>query len=476
MVKTKSWMAMTLTLLLVGTMACGEDETDHETARQAISSNAKTVSTNVVGSISFLDQSALISRALGSATGGGCAGESSGADFDTGTCESDSLEIDEAAMEQSVDELTRVLEARVFTRANVESESGQSVTYRLKGRVVCAEGNEVDRECADLVDRAQVRLVVTAPDEDVRMDIHIGPDRAHPLTLELRPDLVAVTIHLEGIKGAVEHLAFLEGETPELPDRMSGSIRLALQADSSQRASLTLSVLKAIDVANDDWRFALGASEPTLEVVADAGARTLEATSDIGSFDARFPFTDDRYDSQTGDLIETTHRVDLSLGGSSASALLSVDDDKFTVTNIGLGDKTSTLSIDGSQVLAIDLNANDGRRFDATVSALSDDQFEVQLSPIFDLVVDLDFIDAPDTFEVDDWMLDEVLHIVAQGASGATLRLGSDDVEVVEGQLSISLDNAGITHDVATGQCLIAPDRDSADVNPFDELSVEACR
>lgn len=489
------WMKVALVFAIATSIACSDDEIDHKTAQQSISANTAEVSKRVASSIAFLDESLLMQDAFQFGASE-CLSSSSGADFDTGECSVEPFELDDAEMQRAIDEATGVLETRIFASGNVEAENGSTVTYLLRGNVVCNEGGSVDADCANAVDDAEIRLVVSAPaTDDIKIEFQIGPTRARPLDLELGTTELAANLYLGGVKGAVEHLALLDGEVPDLPAQMSGTLRLALKAESDTRASLTFSVIDAINVQSDEWRLAVGKSSPTFQLTADAALETLESRADLAAIDARFPSIETSYDAVSGETIEVTRRIDLALGGASSATVLSVGDDTLTVTDIGLGDTTTRLSIDGNDVLAVDLNPTDGRRFNATISALEGDAVEVALSPVFDLMVDMNFINAPEVFDVDDWMLDETLSIVADGANGSRLLFADDQVEVLEGNLSITLGNAAISHQAGEGQCLLTDDQppvamsgdstcsesectveleDSS--NPFDEILVGNCQ
>ena len=479
--------------LAAGTMACGGDDIDHKSAQQSISSNTNTLSMRVASSIAFLDESELFQDAFEFSDSACVVESSSGADFDTGECVREPVRLDEGEMQQSIDQLTQVLETRVFTSANIESESGSEITYLMRGNVVCAEEESVDQDCANTVDEAEIRLRVASPaNDEITIDILVGPARTNPLDLELSPTLVAAQVDLRAVKNTIEHLALLDGENPELPEQMSGTIRLAIAAPTANRATATFSILEAINIADDEWRLTVDRSSPTTQITADAAEKSLETVSNLGTVEARFPSTEYSYDAVTGEESEITRRVDFTLGGLTGATVLSAGDDSLTLTELGLGDVTSRLSIEGREVLSVDLNADDGRTFNATISA-ANDSLEIAVAPVFDLLVDMNFVDAPEYFaDIDDWMLDETLSILASGSNGARMVISDGEVEMLEGKLALTLGNAAISHQVDAGQCLLAEETQNAStsctdaecsdgfvdesVNPFDELSVGACR
>ena len=145
--------------LMVGAtvVACGDDtskdglDIDHQTTSQAISANSRAMAERVVNGLDAIDESRLLTDALGLVDTGetNCAGsiDGSGAEFDTGACESTGLELDPVELDDGAQELIGELERRIFSAENIETQTSKAITYLLRGDVVCADGAEVDREC-----------------------------------------------------------------------------------------------------------------------------------------------------------------------------------------------------------------------------------------------------------------------------------------------------------------------------------------
>lgn len=464
----------------VGLLACGPntksgeekgESIDHATAKQAIVANTRSVSSSLGASIAFLETSNVFA-ASAEAAFPGTADECLGCDEPVEPTEPAELEIDfDAELEAQTDEMTQWLETHVFTDANVESEDGTSVTYLLDGATVCAAEGAADPDCVANVDQLELRLVVESPAAgDVDVDVLIGPDQHNPLSLQVHSDMLAVEIDFAGIKGAIEHIDSIQEIDADLPATFEGRIRGELLVEGPEKVKAALSVLSAVNVADGDISISLGESSPAFSVAIDGTAKTLTAVNDLGRFIVEAPMTTYSYDSETQVETETSHDVKIDLAGLTATTVLDAAAELITVTGAGLGNGTSTVHYDGAEVLAIDLN--DGGTFDATIASAADDTLSVEVAPKFDLSVALKFAAVADAMDdVEEWMLDDVLSVVLDGAAAPKLEIKDGQLKVVEGQLSLSLQNEGSSHTITAGQCLLgtADDGDVA-VEPGSEI------
>jgi hypothetical protein len=120
--------------------------------------------------------------------------------------------------------------------------------------------------------------------------------------------------------------------------------------------------------------------------------------------------------------------------------------------------------------VAIDLNAQDGRAFDATVShdaATGTDTLEI--TPKLDLQLTVDHAVLGDTPPIYD-----VTRVVLDGS----LRSGDadDQVEVLTGSFNVTTDPASYGFAATAGQCVTATDAsDPTTGSTFTRFSVGAC-
>ena len=471
-------------LALIASAACGGDDEktgvsiDRVTATQALTANTQDVTAKVSGAIGFLQDSNLANRGFSliapstdcvSVDGG------SGADFDTADCVSDPVELD-VDLNAPATELTDYLTNQIFADGNIESESDRSVTYLLRGAVVCTGDSEIapDPDCVDQVDQAQIRLKVTSPqDGDVDVDVLIGPQKANPLSIEIHQTMLAAEIDLGGLKGAIRSLTN-DDPSVELPSTMQGRIRGEVEVLGAQKARVAVSVLTDIKVAGADYEVGLGKSAPALELVADGVAKTLTSTANLGAMSVKAPYSTEVYSDLDGSYTEVSHVLDVAIAGLSSSLTLSGDTDTLTITNIGLGDATSVIKVDGSQVIGIDLNADAGRKLAATITGDATGT-TIAVDPKFDLALAMDFsvlADDPDA-DFPAWAMGETMRVTLDGAN-PSIRISEETeaVEVLSGALKMELATAGDAISVAAGQCLLQVAQEPTPIDSPDPAPV----
>jgi hypothetical protein len=128
------------------------------------------------------------------------------------------------------------------------------------------------------------------------------------------------------------------------------------------------------------------------------------------------------------------------------------------------------VSVNGVRAVAIDLNAQDGRAFDATVShdpGTGADTLEVTPKLDLQLTVDRAVLGGtPPVYDVTRVLLDGSL----RGSDAG------DQLEVLAGSFSVATDPASYGFAATAGQCVTAADAtDPATGSTFTRFSVAAC-
>lgn len=479
-------------------MACEGEDTktgvsiSAVSARQALTGNTADVSAKISASLKFLETSQLAKNgiALFSDDEDCLVVDGSGADFDSGACESSrSRDVDFDFGDETA-ELIQHLETRIFADGNIESENDRSVTYLLKGSVLCASDDDarsIDQDCVEKIDRSQIRLRVTSPsDGDVDIDLLTGASRNNPLSFEVHQTMLAVEVDLGGIKGAIKDLS--DDDVKELPDTLEGRVRGEIEVLGAQAARAAVSVLSTVKVAGGDYKLSLAKGD-LLELTVDGADESLKTAINIGEVSASVPVphasesssrVDDRGTGLDDRDTEISHIADILLAGVSSTMTFDGALDHLEINHVGLGDKTSTVTIDGTQVIRFDLNADAGRKLSAIIDTIGED-VTIAVDPKLDVDVAFDMsplADDPDAVYLE-WMMDDNLHISLDGAT-PTLRIlsSSDAVEVVSGDLVMSLENAGDSLSASAGQCVFSVDAsqfETADEGPFNSLEVGDC-
>lgn len=462
---------------------------DHATVRQALVENSSELAVKLSANLEFLEHSALLTNAVSVAVQqeeGAVPPPLPCADFDTcdyddeGTVyEEEPYEFD-TDIEADVDAVVAELERTVFNDANVEAQTETSVTYLVKGAVFCADEDGIDDTCVSNIDGAQLRLYVTSPsDGDLDIDVLIGPNRANPASFRVHHRLLGVTVDLGEVKSAANHLEVVMGEDFDLPSTFQGVISAEISATDTT-VTAAAHVNSAVKINDGNFSVAVAQATDLVRALADAQAKSLELGVNVPKVTADFLVGDDYIEDGSQ---PESYRAGIHLGGATANVTLAADTDVVTATGVGLGGETSTFSVDGKQVLAIDVNANDGRTFDLAIAA-EGDATTVEVTPKLDLRAELNFADAGDAIDAEPWLLDDVLTAQLAGAAAPKVRFG-ENLEVLAGTLTLALQNAGTTLTATAGQCLL--DLDSSDelgdfdepheepAGPLDNLEVGAC-
>jgi hypothetical protein len=499
MKQTNRIMMATLGLLTAGVTACGPDaktssdglNIDHQTIRSSLEGNMDGLARSVADSLAFLEESDLMMDGMEMFEGESvCISEGIDPDgnqieesVDCGESSDDEgPDFDTQDMVGASDDAVEFLQETIFTDDQIESETATSVTYLLKGENFCEEEENFEEpevsepiahqplegdedaddglaECIQNFDDVEFRLHVTSPSSgDLDVAIWVGPSKFNPATLHIADDRAALDIDLSQVKSTVDHIATTLGEDIDLPQTMQGRARLEAEVLSNDQVQATLSVLEKIEVADGMFEATIAKATPAIQITGDSAAKTLELLVDSGAVNAKFPITQTEWDDETETETETEWDYAIALAGASATTVLNAASDVLTITNIGLGDTTSTFSMDGQTVVSVDINENDNRRFGLTLEKAGDD-FEFSVSPSLDLRVAMSFAAVAQKMGgVEDWLANEVFRLGLSNAPSPKVRLGENGVEVVDGELTIAAEVAQITHTASAGMCMLGGD------------------
>ena len=288
-------------------------------------------------------------------------------------------------------QLDEILGRYIFADGNVESSGGGSITFLLRGSVVCSSASSLSSggasciglatrcddapatssstaqakaACVELIDRLQIRIVATlVGDRGIDLELRIGPSSDIYL-LQLRPGSITLKISLAAARAAVVHLATILGEElPDLPQVMEGVLSLSLTRNAPRDLTASVGVLEAVDVqgmgSTGSYKLHLDARDPALSVHWDGTAERLTLDVDWGAAEMLVPARA-LFQKATGHL----HVV---LAGLTASASVGKGEAKLQLTNVGLGGGPSWAKLDGKTLVEVNLNPTAGRAFDLEV-------------------------------------------------------------------------------------------------------------
>jgi hypothetical protein len=375
---------------------------------------------------------------------------------------------DDASYEIDVDALITRLNDKLFTDAN---HIGDGI-YQVPASLVCtrttvdSKGNSIetiDAACAEQLATADLRVRIAKDGGALVFAIQVDADHDEPLIFTLTHASIAITVDLDDAQRAFVALAGVFGE--DIPNaRLSGRVTAKLEILGAAKLRASLAIDRALSIeyakagASLDGPDAFVLSSARAEVIAitlDGKARSGSLALGLGETAIKAP--------------ADGKRVELDLAGVTATASFA-GGQPLELGHVSLGNRTTTVSINGVRAVAIDLNAQDGRAFDATVShdaAAGTDTLEV--SPKLDLQLTVDhgvLGDTPPVYDVTRMVLD------------GSVRSGdaSDQVEVLAGSFSVTTEPASYGFAATAGQCITAADAtDPTTGSTFTRFSVGAC-
>jgi hypothetical protein len=362
------------------------------------------------------------------------------------------------------------LNDKLFTDAN---HVGDGV-YQVPASLVCARttidpsGNTIqtiDAACAEQLAKVDLRIRVAKDNGALVFAIQVDADHDEPLILTLTHTSIAVTVDLDGTQRAIVALASLFGE--DVPNAaLSGQVTAKLEVLGTAKAKASLTIDRALsiqlakagaDLGGPDALVVSSAKAEVFAVTLDGGAKAGSFAVGLGETAVKLPAT------------TAGKRTELDLPGATATASFSAGN-PLALTHVGLGDRTTTISINGARAESIDLNAQAYREFGATVShdaATGTDTLLV--SPRFDLQMSVDHAvlgDEPPVYDVT-----RVLLFSSLRSSDAT-----DQVEVASGSFSLETNPAGHGFTAHAGQCVTGTDvNDPTTGTFFTQWTVGVC-
>jgi hypothetical protein len=364
------------------------------------------------------------------------------------------------------------LNEKLFTDANYLGDG----VYQVPPALVCtrttidstgAVVQTIDAACAGKLAEAELRVRVARSGDELRFAIQLDADHDEPLTIGLSHNSISVTLDLDDAWHAAVALAPLFGE--ELPNAtLAGQITGRLEILGAAHAKATLDIDRAVAIAfaaqgvaldgPDAYRFS-SAKAKVFAIELDGGAQHAAVALGIGATAAHF----------LADDLAGRDRYDLDLPGLTARAELTPG--RLEVTDVSLGDRTTSISKNGQRASAIDLNPDDGRALGATLALdPATGRETLSVTPKLDLRLFVDHAawgEAAPVYDVTQVLLDGS---VRSDATGGRL-------EVATGSLQISTNPASYGFSAAAGQCVSAQDVADATTGDFyTRWTVGACQ
>ena len=361
------------------------------------------------------------------------------------------------------------LNDKLFTDAN---HVGDGV-YQVPASLVCtrttfdgnnAEVQTIDPKCAAQLAKAELRIRVARDGGALVFAVQLDADHDEPLLLTLTHTSFAVTVDLDGAQRAFVALAAVfDADLPNvaLGGRVTGKLEVLGAAKVKLSASIdrALSIKSAAagaDLAGPGAFVLASAKAPVVAVTLDGHARSGALAIGLGETAVKLPAD------------SAGKRFELDLPGVTANAGFS-DGQPLALTHLGLGGRTTVVSISGVRAQTVDLNPDHGRALDVTLSRDPATGTEtVAVTPRLDLRMTVDHAvlgDSPPVYDVTRVLLDGSLR-----GDDAT-----DRVQVT-GSFSIATNPASFGVTATTGQCVTSTAAtDPTTGQPFTRWTAGSC-
>lgn len=461
---------------LVAASACGDDGADPASAQERVTDTVPEVVDSTADSMALLTQSETLQDVGASldqvATTLGIIRVSE----DDGTAGRWVFQ-DESGVppggEMSGDEIAAMLTETILIEENYEGDG----YYRIPAEAFCPADPTTgtpEAECVEEVNDAELRVRAVLADPDgVDLSLAVGGDRVEPIVFELRPASVAAVVNFGELREAIVFFANLaeeagEGDAEdvldEIPEVFEGEVAATLTVYGEEHVGVAGAVREEIRIEDDDVSFSLAARDPIFELEANGPEETVTVGLDVGPATIRGPWELFAEDSAASGELE------IDWQGLSASASLQEDARTLQIEDISLGEGTSSLSLNGDELIAVDLNADAGRSFTLTVHP--DDAPLFGFDPELDIGVTLGLeplAEAGD--DVPEFALGDFLQFAVTGSEPTLQPLPAGGefgggIRVDSGELSISAGEAEREVTVDEGECLVERDPEEGD-HPF---------
>ena len=368
--------------------------------------------------------------------------------------------------ELDTDAMVDYLNTTIFTDAN---HVGDGI-YDIPSSLACTstiidengdETEETDPDCVQSWDKIDLRIRVAEDGDTLRFAFQVGANHDEPLELGLASDELSLTVDLDEAEAATETLASAFGE--QAPNaRLAGRVTGALTVLGTAHVEASLTVNRAIAIAVADDGVDLDGADATRFSTAAGKIIAVELNGGAGSGAFELGI------GETAVHIPGEESFDLDLAGATLRAEATAG--QLSLTNVSLGNRTTTVKRNGALALSVDLNPDDGRTLNATITGdATTGEATLEVSPKLDarMTVNHAADDFTPVYDVTRVLLDGSLH----GAEG------TDALEVLSGTFAISTNPASYGFTANAGQCVLGTEAyDDTSGQYYTSFEVATCQ
>lgn len=353
---------------------------------------------------------------------------------------------------------------------------------------------EVDPDCLRVMERESPRIRIQSYGDGLQAELLVAQGQERLVSAIMTSELVKVSADLGAFSRVMTEMSADDGASEEESDlelEMSGSVSLQMDMSESNRAVFSVNVDSPISISGRvDGIEQINLTFPAAQKVFFVGSDSVTPSLNLGLAIPKLveslqtSLSDEyEYDEETGEdrLVEEgpMREIIATLGGLDLNLNLTlVEEGIETAIEVGLGQESSSLKVDGQEIIKVDLNPDHGRliAFDLDHSSLNEGGLLIALaselhSLKFDLKLGLlEEIGAPLGFA------DELYNIAFTSLAGElpSLKIG-DEVfaEVLSGELKINAERADLSLNAEAGMCIDFEEDESYEES-FEEVVEES--
>jgi hypothetical protein len=356
---------------------------------------------------------------------------------------------------------------------------------------------EVDQDCLRIMEQEEPRVRLQAYGDGIQAELLLNQGQDTLVTAIVDTNLAKVSVDLgvlsriiESISSSSEDLEEDESENSESSDfelQMSGVISLEMNTENPTQAIFSANVDQAIQIIGqvdgiEEINFTFPRASKVFVVSSDSEAPAFNIALTLPKLMQTFSTSltsEYEYDEETGEEVLVSEgpirEILATLGGlNMALNLTLVDEGIESIIELGLGQESSSIAVDGQEIITVDLNPNHGRllSFNFDHSSVQSESLLLKFaSELHALKVDLKLglipeIEAPLGFA------DELYRLAFTSQNNALpeLVLGGADsfIQILNGHFELEAERGEILHEAEGGMC-INPVEDSEEGISIDE-------
>ena len=382
------------------------------------------------------------------------------------------------------------------------------------GYQVDAGGNE--RDC--IWDSIPVRIAMWSPsDGDIYAELLVGDEEANPVDARVFAGQLSVIVDAPEVLEAARIIALNSEGSADLPERVLGLVEADITLLSAGAYDFTINVRDELDLA---WTYqdvffddshvrpllsVFSQACPAVRVMTDSENEVLSLIMRLQPLFASVPLEMLKNECKKGDgysgcrcfddmdeviECEDLGAISIDTEGITLSATLGKEAPELMIEGFGSPEVT-TVAFNETPIATLDINADQGRAFDLSVTATNHTWTGV-FTPEVHVVGNLDFDDV-ESFAEDapEWTHEEVMEVVFEEADTPTFDMvflsgpeesGPSHGFVSSGRLDLVSSFLDRTVRVTEGECFRPDDSggeggegDDGPGHPFESIKVSDC-